>query len=355
VQAKPKSEGSANRRILLTFQVSGGRATGFADGLNFSRWPKFNVISTPTTFVVGAGASVPYGLPTGPALCETARALSPNAAGYQVVREAGITTDALDEFLRDLKQYPGESIDAFLGHRTQQPQVSKVGRTVIAALMGQAVLNTRGTLTHPKRDWLRCLVLQMTAGAPRFDDFIAGNTAVNFVTFNFDTIIEDRLARLVTDVYGGGHVPTDLPNQLSQACPIVHVHGQLPQAPDGPMDLGEVHGYSSEWVKWTRETAAQIHVVQDEIHASIVAEARSSVNRAQVLCFMGFAYAVENLQRLGIGVGQEVNNPRQVYGTGFDLRQGRREWVCRQVRDLHLLAAGTDCMGLLVDTPVFRD
>jgi hypothetical protein len=194
----------------------------------------------------------------------------------------------------------------------------------------------------------------MTAGAPRFDNFIAGNTAVNFVTFNFDTIIEDRLARLVTDIYGA-QVPTDLPNQLSQACPVVHVHGQLPQAPDGPMDLGEVHGYSSEWVKWTREAAEQIHVVQDEIHDSIVAEARSSVSRAQVLCFMGFAYAIENLKRLGIGTGQRADNAREVYGTGFDLRQGRQEWVRRQVRDLQLLGPGADCMGLLQDAYVFRD
>lgn len=121
------------------------------------------------------------------------------------------------------------------------------------------------------------------------------------------------------------------------------------------MYLGEGRGYSAEWMQWTKQAAAEIHVVQDEIADSIVARARASVGRAEILCFMGFAYAIENLSRLGIRTGEQVSpNARLIYGTGVGLQPGPAQWVCRHVKDFQLLT-NTDCMGLLLQAYVFED
>ena len=48
-----------------------------------------DLITKPTAFVIGAGASVPYGMPTGGELLRQAAALKPADCLFQVVREAG--------------------------------------------------------------------------------------------------------------------------------------------------------------------------------------------------------------------------------------------------------------------------
>jgi hypothetical protein len=62
------------------------------------------MILTPTTFVIGAGASSPYGLPTGMQVKQRACALSQRSDMYQLIlKDSSISMDTLDRFLEDLK------------------------------------------------------------------------------------------------------------------------------------------------------------------------------------------------------------------------------------------------------------
>jgi hypothetical protein len=71
------------------------------------------MIKTPTTFVVGAGASVPYGLPAGEALWRLATQLEPGIDVFQLLHGSGFNVERLRQWIDDVRRYPGSpSIDA---------------------------------------------------------------------------------------------------------------------------------------------------------------------------------------------------------------------------------------------------
>ncbi len=78
------------------------------------------MITTPTTFVIGAGASKDYGLPISSDLRKEAHGLLPQHSVYQLIHEAGLCTpDKLNQILDDLRNQGTPSIDEFLF--TRQP------------------------------------------------------------------------------------------------------------------------------------------------------------------------------------------------------------------------------------------
>ena len=73
------------------------------------------MITRPTTFVVGAGASNDYGLPTSVELRMEANSLTPQHRAYQLIHRNGLCTPAqLNEVLKDLRSQGTKSIDEFL-------------------------------------------------------------------------------------------------------------------------------------------------------------------------------------------------------------------------------------------------
>ncbi len=69
------------------------------------------MITTPTTFVIGAGASKDYGLPISSDLRKEAHGLLPQHSVYQLIHEAGLCTpDKLNQILDDLRNQGTPSI-----------------------------------------------------------------------------------------------------------------------------------------------------------------------------------------------------------------------------------------------------
>lgn len=120
------------------------------------------MIQRPTTFVVGAGASCSFGLPTGGQLLSLSRELTPNSTVYQLLLQSGVGLDDLDPLLQQIRDDVfAESIDDFLLSRQGQPKLVKAGRSLIAALLGSEIARS-GAYTRQKDgvedDWLsgRC-------------------------------------------------------------------------------------------------------------------------------------------------------------------------------------------------------
>src|SRR5207244_3760414 len=126
-----------------------------------------------------------------------------------------------NEFLEDLSDFPLPSIDAFLEMRQHDPMKMKVGKAVIAVLMGYKLQTGIVKPTDPE-DWLAYVIEKMAAGAPTFAAFDRGNCNVRFVTFNFDTTLENQLCRAILSIYREGSFPSDR---------VIHVHGKLPAVP----------------------------------------------------------------------------------------------------------------------------
>ena len=98
------------------------------------------------------------------------------------------------------------------------------------------------------------------------------------------------------------------------------MHGKLELPPPAPVRLNGFH-YSSDWVSWLLAAPSEIRVVLDQIDDDTLSETRQAVIRSEVLCFLGFAYATENLARwISPAPSRAVLTElfsRPVFGTAF--------------------------------------
>lgn len=313
------------------------------------------MVGTPTVFIVGAGASLCYGLPLGSTLLKRAKGLGPGAPAYQLARRhTGIPAERLNAIIENLKQFPGSSIDDYLQKRRHDEDTQRLGRTLIAAFMGDAIVRELTLRPGDKsNDWLKSVFLQMSEGADSFDEFVAGNR-VSFVTFNFDSVIETRLEGLAIDTYGAIDS-----RALANAVPVFHVHGRLPPPPTAPLGF-EPHSLSgeasAEWVNWILSGASSVKVVfDDDIDEPTLNDARTALAEAQVLCFLGFSYHPTNVERLDLGRHKHAG--RSLFGTTVGMTDGERQ---RAKRRLHNAAAaalldsnGVGCRAYLEATDIY--
>ena len=318
------------------------------------------MITTPTTFVVGAGASNDYGLPTSVELRMEAAMLKPHDEAYQLIYRNGICSpEQLNDVLDDLRSQGTKSIDEFLFARQDDAITMRVGRALIAVLLVKHLHRVRspdGLGTAPL-DWLGYIIEKMQSGAPDCETFASGNAKVRFVTFNFDSIIEDRLEKAIRNLYlYRGVAEARLQETISAIQgQIIHVHGQLPPTLRSDLQL------SREWIAWLSSALLQIRIVLDDIEDNTLVATRRAVKASEVLCFLGFAYAKENLTRLDLpdaidhGVdGEPVH--RFIFGTAYQMRPGETELVKYRLK--HAISLGDEserCFDFLRNHYIFRD
>ena len=315
------------------------------------------MITTPTTFVVGAGASNVYGLPTSAQLRKLANELKPEHTSFQMILAADLCTpQQLNKILDDLRSQGTRSIDEFLFARQDDEITMKVGRALIALLLGSHIPEVRSpdSLGARPPDWLGYIINKMHSGARNCEAFARGNAEVRFVTFNFDSIIEDRLEKALHNLYGAAdaHLQNAVKAIHGQ---IIHVHGQLTPPPDRLLPLGKFSpGSWRRWIDWLRSAPSEIRVVMDQIDPNILAAAREAVKRSGILCFLGFAYANDNLERLHLPKSERLNYG-QIYGTAFGMRPGETVLVSDKLRYADLGGESEGCFDFLRNHRIFTD
>ena len=319
------------------------------------------MITTPTTFVVGAGASKVYGLPTSAELRHEAHVLEPGSAAYKLILAAELCSiEQLNSILVDLRNQGTSSIDEFLFTRQQNEITMEVGRALIALLLGNHFHEVRSpdALGAETTDWLGYIINNMQSGAPNCDAFVQGNTEVRFVTFNFDSIIEDRLEKAIHNLYRG-----TAETQLSEAVDaiqrqIIHVHGRLTPPPTRRLTFGALEN-PHDWVRWLRSARSEIRVVMDQIEPNTLANAQEAVKRSEILCFLGFAYASDNLQKLDLPKAYDCGvdgkpSARWIYGTAFGMRPGETAPVIKKMPIAELGGETEGCFDFLRNHHILR-
>ena len=321
------------------------------------------MITTPTTFVVGAGASSDYGLPTSDQLRKLANELKPEHTSFQMILAADLCTpQQLNKILDDLRSQGTRSIDEFLFARQDDTLTMKVGRTLIALLLGSHFPDVRSpdSLVTEPTDWLGHIIYKMWSGAPDCQAFVQGNAEVRFVTFNFDSIIEDRFEKALRNLYGAAdaHLQNAVKAIHGQ---IIHVHGRFPPAPGSRLQSGlRVPDDTNDWIEWLSSASSEIRVVMDQIDANILTASQRAVRRSKILCFLGFAYANDNLARLGLPkvLYREVDDEpvnRDIYGTAYGIPPGEQARITNKLDGAVLGGETEHCINFLGNQPIFRD
>jgi len=275
--------------------------------------------------VLGAGASIPYGFPSGRDLVDDICENYPQNA-IDMESSSGLqqrTRARASHFVNRLRHSRRCSIDTFL---RDNPDLHEEGKTAIASVLLKR--EQKSPLLYPddKEDWYRHLFNWLADDQhPNF-----ANKHLAIITYNYDRSLEHYLFTALTNSYQ--NVDTNAARQLINQVPIVHVHGQLAQLPWQSSGGGTV-SYGGKSRQDILEAASGIKVIYEDIHKDpAIKQAHDLLKQARVLLFLGFGYDRDNLESLNLSEVLPTN--ASIAGTAFDMTEKELIPVKRQLRRL---------------------
>jgi hypothetical protein len=176
------------------------------------------MINKPTVFVLGAGASIPYGYPSGATLVtDIVYELSQKGLLFKLCRELGFSQPEISKFAETLNLSGDKSIDAFL---ERNPQFIKLGKIAITLkLIEKEDENTLFSSGNDK--WYGDLVNELKSSST--DTFVNN---VSFLTFNYDRSFDHYLFVSIMNSYE--EIRSDIECvQIVNRIPIIHLHGHI--------------------------------------------------------------------------------------------------------------------------------
>lgn len=302
------------------------------------------MIRKKTVMILGAGASIPYGLPSGEQLftniCKSLNGRDTPFVKYLL--ERGFSYPEIKNF-RDTLFFSGKcSIDEFLEHR---PSFLKIGKCTIAQQLIPYEISDNIFSVNNNLNWYKELYKYMNAKPSE----ISKNN-ISFITFNYDRTLEHFLFISLKNSYG---LTVQECSEILDGIKILHLHGILGKHPfqnkdaykyitsfkSNPKDFYMErfqHGYkdtsgyyrdfdmplSSAMIE---ESANCINVIHNIDSLSIFEESKNLLNDAEVILFFGFGFHDLNIQRLGLS--KLSHNAKYIAGTGIGLSEIQKDSI----------------------------
>lgn len=258
------------------------------------------MIIKPTTLVLGAGASMPYGMPSGAELrsliCQDVWLSKQLQELFQI--EEYDVRDFTNTFLMSSVA----SIDSFLAKRESFTQLGKL--SIATILCTREHQNT--VVTNDIEDnWYHYLWQSLIDGARTPADLAQNN--IRFITFNYDRSLEFFLFQATKNTFG---ISDEEALKVINKIGIMHVYGTIG-------DFHYINGPGSR--RYSNDVnAMQIKNAAEGI--KIIPEARSDNKTFEIarkwfyesenIGFLGFGFDTLNVERLGLSdvVQYRINN-----------------------------------------------
>jgi hypothetical protein len=284
------------------------------------------MIEKRTVFILGAGASCPYGFPTarglrGKIIREFMRVYEHLLNEREKLDIPGINDGypSLSEAKRFVTCFDvssTESIDLFLSRHSQ---FEKIGKIAIALTILDAEHSSQfRERVKTNEDWYFLLFNRLTrelAGKDGCQEF--GKNSVAFVTFNYDRSLEYFLFNSLLHAFEGAD-SLKIEEQILRV-PIIHVYGQI-----APVKLHDSN--EQRLLKYGRDidrfaavnflnNIDYLYVVREERTNPELEKAHEQIAKAERIFFLGFGYAEENLEALGLP--DTLHAEHLIYGTAL--------------------------------------
>jgi hypothetical protein len=250
------------------------------------------MIKRPTVFVLGAGASYPYGFPTGEGLVNEIISLTSRPKTAEAFLYNGCVDQDVKRFARDLADSDGPSVDSFLEHR---PDFLKIGKLAICLSLIPRERDQVLSRDYRQSTDVRCAMtwyhyLWNEMAAPKGQ--LAGNR-VSFVTLNYDRSLERYLFLRLKAKHQYGNDEECL-NELF-GIRIVHVYGSLGDAGFKEHPWGRDKPLPDE----IQRTADRLRIIHEETTGTEdLSQAVDLIREAEVVCFLGYGFHALNNHRL---------------------------------------------------------
>lgn len=269
------------------------------------------MITKPTCLILGAGASMPYGFPSGEQLKwrivdEVAK---PNTDANRALRALGHSQTHLKEFVDAFAGSKQGSIDAFLANNQSHGLIGK--RAIAAILVGcevpERLLRPSG---EDPDDWISLVWASLQDGGRQgFPE-----NQLSIVSFNYDRTVERALRDAYKNTFGVGMIE-EATEAVSAHIPIVKVHGSLGELVDRASDHGRLYRPTTEphLVEAAADGLKVLH--EGTVDSPEFTEARRLIEAAGHVVLLGCAYHRPNMERLNLRTGQ----PGARIGSGYGL------------------------------------
>ncbi len=289
------------------------------------------MIKTPTVFVLGAGASMPYGYPSGDILRSDIIAnLSDYNDFYREILHGGFSEDVISNFKDSFFYSSRASIDAFLEYRTEFIDIGK--RVIARSLIPYENLNT--LFEEGKGKWYDYFFNRLSLS---FDDFDKNQFGV--ITYNYDRSFEQFLFTALKNTY----------NKTDEECvsklekiPIIHVHGKLNDL-KWQNSAGREYDKDRNYGAYLLHSANGIKIIHEDIDDSeSFKEAHKLLDHSEKIYFLGFGYNEKNLERLKISEYLD----RTIQGTSLGLLRAETDYACK-LFDQQITLSNCDALTFL--------
>jgi hypothetical protein len=279
------------------------------------------MLSKPTTFIIGAGSSFELNLPTGEGLQDrVARLLAPTRKrqgfgeetiwrALTTIFEGGINWAIDAERYRTAAQKivdgmpAAASIDNFLHTHRGDPHVVRLGKLAIARAILNAESNSHlksGVSFHSVRpggfssteyqsSWYYSFIKMLTMGTLQ-DDPSSLLKNIKFIVFNYDRCLELVLRNTIMSYYSVDDQKAA--RIVSESVEIIHPYGSLGPLPVLAGDDCTAFGASDVDLV---PVADRIKTFTEAVDSDVVSRARSAVEKANVLVFLGFGFLPQNV------------------------------------------------------------
>ncbi len=294
------------------------------------------MIKNKTLFILGAGASVPFGLPTGQGLRDILTQELPRTASSlnRLVRDCGYTSDQILEFSKAFLRSNVPSIDSFLATR---PSFADIGRTSIVAAITPlqdetqlyAQYDSVSKSVRATSDWFGYLYGLMRQGVKSAEDLL-GNP-VSFITFNYDLSLERLLYSALENGFG---LDEDEALMFARRFRIHHVYGSV--SPHSSI-LDPFQYRNSRFPAELKQIASQIALMPSE-RPPLDPDCVEMILDAEQVFALGFGFDEMNCTLLGTASKNVVTacKSRRLFATAYGLNENEIG-----IRRQHLAWPGT--------------
>ena len=277
----------------------------------------FQMINTPTVFILGAGASAPYGYSTAAGLKELIINDYRNKLQALLV-EIGIKHPTLREFIHNAQEFVDafkrsnvESVDKFL---SLNPSFTGEGKRAITI----SILNEEQKSKSPNisEDWYKLLFNQMISelkGSSGFKEFRENKVA--FITFNYDRSFDHFLYDSFLHAFWDRRHEFESSINDFIPFPIIHVYGQVDQI---MWKKGSDYKSNYDFTK-INKLYENIRVIGEVSGPFFKDKIASILSQHKRIFFLGFGYANENMD--AIGMPGFVNENWDIYGTAHEMTE----------------------------------
>lgn len=255
------------------------------------------MIKKRTVLVLGAGASIPFGFPSGKDLYYEIAHRLPGDAFREAADERSyiFPPEEVETFKIALLNSGEESVDSFLAAGRAYNSYNEIGKAAIAwALIPREEHGMIVGEVSRGVNWYRHLWRSLSDAS--FTSFARDNRLA-IITFNYDRSIEQFLFTALKARYTKSDKECA---QVMAKIPLVHVHGQLGplpwQANRTQLDVVPFNGERTPDAIRSGMANIKIMKEQDGEYDGV----RPLLSEAEKIIFLGFGYHADNLQRLGI-------------------------------------------------------